>query len=72
MAVGATINQQPGLFAAAIMDVPFLDVLTTMSDASLPLVTKEQREWGDPTTDMVRMQTRVWLKRGSHPASFRS
>lgn len=51
IAIGAAINEDPGCFVAAIMDVPFLDVLSTMSDPTLPLVTKERRQWGDPTAD---------------------
>jgi oligopeptidase B len=46
--VGAAINMHPELFAAAIAQVPFVDVLTTMLDPSLPLTTVEYREWGDP------------------------
>jgi oligopeptidase B len=46
--MGAAINMRPGLFRAAIVQVPFVDVLTTMLDASLPLTTSEYREWGNP------------------------
>ncbi len=46
--VGAVINQRPDLFAAAIAEVPFVDVVTTMSDPSLPLTITEWEEWGDP------------------------
>ena len=46
--VGAAINMRPGAFRAAILDVPFLDVLTTMCDPSLPLVIKV----GDPLSSL--------------------
>ncbi len=46
--VGATLNLRPDLCRAAILTVPFVDVLNTMSDASLPLTTGEYIEWGNP------------------------
>ncbi len=47
--VGAVINLRPDLFKAAVAQVPFVDVINTMLDASLPLTTSEYLEWGDPT-----------------------
>ena len=46
--IGATLNLRPDLAKAAILDVPFVDVLNTMSDATLPLTTGEYIEWGNP------------------------
>ena len=46
--IGATINLRPDVCKAAILIVPFVDVLNTMSDATLPLTTGEYIEWGNP------------------------
>ena len=46
--VGAVVNQRPDLFSAAVAEVPFVDVVTTMSDPTLPLTITEWEEWGDP------------------------
>jgi oligopeptidase B len=46
--IGAVINLRPDLFHGAIADVPFVDVVTTMLDASIPLTTGEYDEWGNP------------------------
>ncbi len=46
--MGAVINLRPELFNAAFVGVPFVDVLSTMLDASLPLTTGEYDEWGNP------------------------
>ncbi len=46
--MGAVTNMRPDLFRAAIVQVPFVDVLSTMLDASLPLTTSEYIEWGNP------------------------
>jgi oligopeptidase B len=46
--IGAVLNKRPELFRAALLDVPFVDVLSTMSDASLPLTVGEYEEWGNP------------------------
>ena len=46
--IGAVVNQRPELFRAALLDVPFVDVLNTMSDPSLPLTVGEFEEWGNP------------------------
>lgn len=49
--VGACITMQPDVFCGAIAEVPFVDVVTTMSDPSLPLTVTEWEEWGDPSTE---------------------
>lgn len=46
--IGAVINMQPKLFKGVIASVPFVDVLTTMLDDSIPLTTGEYDEWGNP------------------------
>jgi len=46
--VGACITMRPELFASAVAEVPFVDVVSTMSDPSLPLTITEWEEWGDP------------------------
>ncbi|GAB4063637.1 S9 family peptidase [Uliginosibacterium sediminicola] len=46
--LGAVLNQRPELFGAAILEVPFVDVVTTMLDPDLPLTVGEYEEWGNP------------------------
>ncbi len=46
--IGAVVNARPDLFACAVAQVPFVDVLTTMLDESIPLTVNEYEEWGDP------------------------
>lgn len=49
--IGAAANMDPTLFGGMIAAVPFVDVLNTMSDESLPLTPPEWPEWGNPLTD---------------------
>jgi oligopeptidase B len=51
MLMGAIANMRPDLFGGIVAEVPFVDVLNTMLDASLPLTPPEWPEWGNPTTD---------------------
>lgn len=46
--VGAVVNMRPTLWKAAVAEVPFVDVVSTMLDESIPLTTGEYDEWGDP------------------------
>jgi oligopeptidase B len=51
MLMGAIANLRPDLWCGVIGVVPFVDVLNTMSDTSLPLTPPEWPEWGDPLTE---------------------
>ena len=46
--MGAIVNMEPELYKGIISNVPFVDVITTMSDPSIPLTTGEYSEWGNP------------------------
>ncbi|PIA45334.1 hypothetical protein AQUCO_01700698v1 [Aquilegia coerulea] len=46
--IGAALNMRPDLFKVAVAGVPFVDVVTTMLDPTIPLTTSEWEEWGDP------------------------
>jgi oligopeptidase B len=49
--VGACITMRPDLFASAVAEVPFVDIVSTMSDPTLPLTVTEWEEWGDPRVE---------------------
>jgi oligopeptidase B len=71
--MGAVLNQRPELFRAAILDVPFVDIVNTMLDDTLPLTTSEYLEWGNPNQKTEYAWMRAYspydnLKRGAYPA----
>ena len=57
MLMGAVANRAPELFAGIIAEVPFVDVLATMLDDTLPLTPPEWPEWGNPITDAAAFNT---------------
>ena len=57
MLIGAIANMRPDLYAGLIAEVPFVDVLDTMLDDTLPLTPPEWFEWGNPITDAKAFQT---------------
>ena len=46
--MGAVANMRPDLFKAVVADVPFVDVINTMRDATLEFTTQEWQQWGNP------------------------
>ncbi len=58
--MGAVLNARPELFAAAIAGVPFVDVISTMQDASIPLTTLEYDEWGNPADPALYVAMRAY------------
>ncbi|KAH9088763.1 hypothetical protein Ae201684P_012977 [Aphanomyces euteiches] len=73
--MGYIANQRPDLFRALVLNVPFLDIATTMQDPSQPLTIHEYDEWGNPSVDST---TREYIEsyspcsnirdRGNYPA----
>lgn len=57
MLIGAVANLRPDLFGALIAEVPFVDVLNTMLDETLPLTPPEWPEWGNPISDPEAFRT---------------
>jgi oligopeptidase B len=71
--MGAVVNLRPDLFRAVLSHVPFVDVMNTMLDATLPLTVPEYEEWGDPNESaffhyMLSYSPYDNLKPGSYPA----
>ncbi len=71
--MGAVVNQRPELFRAVVSVVPFVDVVTTMLDESMPLTVGEFIEWGNPKLAEQYAWMRAYspydnLKRGAYPA----
>lgn len=52
--IGAVLNMRPELYKLAILGVPFVDLVTTMSDSTIPLTTEEYNEWGNPKQKKYR------------------
>ena len=71
--MGAAVNLRPELFRAVLSHVPFVDVMNTMLDASLPLTVAEYEEWGNPNEPeafryMLSYSPYDNLREGSYPA----
>jgi oligopeptidase B len=73
--MGAIANLRPDLYAGIVAEVPFVDVVTTMSDASVPLTTLEYDEWGNPAVKreydyMLSYSPYENVAQKSYPAMF--
>jgi oligopeptidase B len=73
--MGAVVNLKPDLFRVVLSHVPFVDVMNTMLDASLPLTVAEYEEWGNPNEAEAFNYMRSYspydnLKRGPYPATL--
>jgi oligopeptidase B len=71
--MGAVTNLRPDLFKVVVSHVPFVDVMNTMLDASLPLTVGEYEEWGNPSEKpaydyMIKYSPYDNLKKGTYPA----
>ncbi|HEY9138826.1 MAG TPA: prolyl oligopeptidase family serine peptidase, partial [Terriglobus sp.] len=73
--MGAVANMRPDLFRIVLSHVPFVDVMNTMLDASLPLTVGEYEEWGNPNESGAFAYMRSYspydnLAAGSYPATL--
>ncbi len=59
MLMGVAINQRPELFHGVIAQVPFVDVVTTMLDESIPLTTGEFEEWESAGSAILRVHEKL-------------
>ena len=71
--MGAVVNERPELFRVVLSHVPFVDVMNTMLDATLPLTVAEYEEWGNPNEQAAFEYMRSYspydnLKPGDYPA----
>jgi oligopeptidase B len=71
--MGVVTNWRPDLFKVVLSEVPFVDVLSTMLDASLPLTVGEYEEWGNPDKPREYRWLRAWspydnLRAQAYPA----
>jgi oligopeptidase B len=71
--MGAVVNLRPDLFRAVVSQVPFVDVVSTMLDKSLPLTLVEYLEWGNPNVEKYYRYIRSYspydnLKARDYPA----
>jgi oligopeptidase B len=71
--MGAVVNERPDLFRVVLSHVPFVDVMNTMLDSSLPLTVAEYEEWGNPNEQEAFEYMRSYspydnLKAGPYPA----
>ena len=71
--MGAVLNQKPENFRAVIAEVPFVDVLTTMLDPTIPLTTQEYLQWGNPNEEKAYQYMKSYspydnVKKAKYPA----
>ena len=71
--MGAVTNMRPEMFKAVVSQVPFVDVMNTMLDATLPLTVGEYLEWGNPNQEKAYKYMRSYspyenLRRGAYPS----
>ena len=73
MLIGAVLNERPDIAGTAHLAVPFVDVINTMWDESLPLTTQEFEEWGNPKESKFYSYMKSYcpytnLKKADYPA----